>query len=78
MPPRCGGEQENQPQMYHSKLISTMANYDAMTTSELEEKRDNLAERMMQSNDTAEIELLSQEIEGIEDILNERDPLVED
>lgn len=78
MPPRCGGEQENQSQTYHSKLISTMANYDAMTTSELEEKRDNLAERMMQSNDTAEIELLSQEIEGIEDILNERDPLVED
>ncbi|WP_168355180.1 hypothetical protein [Lepagella muris] len=55
-----------------------MANYDAMTTSELEEKRDNLAERMMQSNDTAEIELLSQEIEGIEDILDERDPLAED
>ncbi len=78
MPPRCGGEQENQPQTYYSKLISTMANYDAMTTSELEEKRDNLAERMMQSNDTAEIELLSQEIEGIEDILNERDPLAED
>lgn len=55
-----------------------MANYDAMTTSELEAKRDNLVERMMQSNDTAEIELLSQEIEGIEDILNERDPLAED
>lgn len=49
-----------------------------MTSSELEEHRDRLAEKMMASNDTAEIELLSQDIEGIEDILSERDPMAED
>lgn len=53
-------------------------NYHSMTSSELEEHRDRLEEKMKASNDTAEIELLSQEIEGIEDILSERDPMAED
>lgn len=55
-----------------------MANYDKMSISELEMEHDRLTEKMMASNDTAEIELLSQNIEGIEDILNERDPMAED
>ncbi len=55
-----------------------MANYYSMTTPELEAKRDNLIEQMMKSENTAEIELLSAEIEGIEDILDERNPLEED
>lgn len=55
-----------------------MANYYEMSVPELELERDRLAEKMMASNDTAEIELLSQDIEGIEDILSERDPLAED
>lgn len=55
-----------------------MANYDKMSVSELEMERDRLTEKMMASNDTAEIELLSQDIEGIEDILSERDPMAED
>lgn len=52
--------------------------YYSMTSSELEEHRDRLEEKMKASNNTTEIELLSQEIEGIEDILSERDPLAED
>ena len=55
-----------------------MANYHAMSVPELEQERDRLEAKMMASNDTAEIELLSQEIEGIEDILSEHDPLVEE
>lgn len=53
-------------------------NYLSMATSELEEHQARLEAQMRVSNDTAEIELLSQEIEGIEDILNERDPLAEE
>lgn len=55
-----------------------MANYYEMSVSELEQKRDRLAEQMMSSDDTAEIELLSNAIEAIEDIISERDPLTED
>ncbi len=55
-----------------------MANYHSMTVSELEQERDRLELMLMASEDTAEIELLSQEIEGIQDILDERDPLAED
>lgn len=55
-----------------------MANYYEMSVSELEAERDRLEEKMKASNDTAEIELLSQDIEGIEDILSERDPMAED
>ena len=55
-----------------------MANYYAMSVSELEVERDRLEAKMMVSNDTAEIELLSQDIEGIDDILSERDPMAED
>lgn len=77
MQPCSGRKQENQPQTYNSKLTA-MANYDKMSVSELEMERDRLTEKMMASNDTAKIELLSQNIEGIEDILNERDPMAED
>lgn len=55
-----------------------MANYHVMSVSELETERDQLEAKMKASNDTAEIELLSQDIEGIEDILSERDPMAED
>ena len=55
-----------------------MANYYEMSVSELEAERDRLEAKMKASNDTAEIELLSQDIEGIEGILSERDPMAED
>ena len=54
------------------------ANYNSMTSSELEEHRNYFEEKLMMSNNTAEIELLNQEIESIEDILDERDPMIED
>lgn len=55
-----------------------MANYDKMSVPELEQERERIEAKMKASNDTAEIELLSQDIEGIEDILSERDPMAED
>lgn len=55
-----------------------MANYAKMTTYELEQERDRLQDQMALSNDNAEIELLSMEIEGITDILDSRDPLADE
>jgi hypothetical protein len=55
-----------------------MANYDKMSVPELEQERERIEAKMMASDDNAEIELLSQEIEVIEDILSERDPLAEE
>lgn len=55
-----------------------MANYNAMTSYELLLERDRLSALMMASENVAEIEMLSDEIDLIEDILSERDPLGED
>lgn len=50
-------------------------NYTEMTTHELEQERDRLQNKMTASNNEAEIELISMEIEGITDIIDSRDPL---
>lgn len=55
-----------------------MANYAGMTAHELEQERERLQDKMMSSNDEAEIELLGMEIEGITDILDSRDPLADE
>lgn len=55
-----------------------MANYVKMTTYELEQERSKLQDKMMSSNDDAEIELLSMEIEGVTDILDSCDPLADE
>lgn len=49
--------------------------YTKMTTYELERERDRLLCQMMVSNNEAEIELISMEIEEIMDIIDSRDPL---
>lgn len=53
-------------------------NYIEMTTYELEQERDRLQSKMMASNNEAEIELISMEIEGITDIIDSRDPLTDE
>ena len=55
-----------------------MLSYTEMTAFELEQELERLDNELKLSNDSEEIEMLNQEIEVIEDILNERDPLVED
>lgn len=44
-----------------------------MTTYDLEQERDRLQSKMIASNNEAEIELISMEIEGITDIIDSRE-----
>ena len=78
MPPRCGRKQEKQPQTYNSKLTRLWQIIMKCLFPKWKRSVTDLKQKIMASNDTAEIELLSQDIEGIEDILSERDPMAED
>lgn len=49
-----------------------------MSAHELEEERDRLQEKMMASDNCAEIEWLGMEIEAINDVLDEFDPLADE
>ena len=55
-----------------------MANYFKMTTVELEDLRDATVERLMHSNDEAEILRLNDQIDEMEDELSTRQELDED